>query len=80
MGHIFVISLFICFFIFLFSVFIFFIFCVEVVLNVSVWVVYQVGPRERWSFCEFMRVHESVCERECVCEVWKIGYASVWIV
>ena len=49
MGHIFVISLFVCFFIFFIFQFSIFIFFVEVVLNGSVWVVCQVGTREWWS-------------------------------
>lgn len=48
-------SVFLFFFIFQF---LFFIFFVEVVLNVSVWVVYQVGTREWWSLCECVKVSE----------------------
>ena len=47
---------------FLFFQFLFFIFFVEVVLNLSVWVVYQVGTREWWSLCEYMREYESMCK------------------
>ena len=64
------------FFYFFYFQFLFFIFhfFVEVVLNGSVWVVCQVGTLEWCGLCE------SVCECVKVSEVWKIGYASVWIV